>query len=71
MDAILAVCQFLLMFGKMLKPCSDARQEQAMQKFVQCDNDVGHWAAMLSDHHMWAFRRQARVLFADMLTVLD
>jgi hypothetical protein len=34
-DAILAVRQLTLMFGKILVPCSDARTHKAMKQFIQ------------------------------------
>jgi len=39
-DAIFAVRQACLMFGKLNLPCSDARVAAAIDKFVECERDV-------------------------------
>jgi len=39
-DAILAIRQLTLIYGKIALPCSDARVRAAMSAFVKCEQDV-------------------------------
>jgi len=49
-DAILAVRQLTLMFGKMLLPSSDARLRSAMRSYIECEQDV-RWLIVLGLTH--------------------
>ncbi len=71
MDAIIAIRQLTLMFGKILLPCSDARTEDAMAQFVERDNEVGYYARFLSDDSLKEFSDMAQMLFAPLFADVD
>jgi hypothetical protein len=70
-DAILAIRQLTLMFGKIEIPCSDARISQAMSDFVQCEQDVRSADARRTPMQIEDFRRMSALLFAKVFTKLD
>lgn len=70
-DAIIAVRQLTLMFGKILLPCSDARVKSAIDGFVECEQDVrAHDAARTADMKS-EFRQMSRLLWTRMFTQMD
>lgn len=70
-DAILAIRQLTLMFGKVLLPCSDERVEAAMSGYVECDKAVRWHDACRLDSDMEDFRRVASLLFGSMFSKVD
>lgn len=70
-DAIFAIQQLTLLFGKILLECSSERREDAMDKFVQCERDVRASHNMINST-MWSdFERVASLLFADLFSAVD
>jgi hypothetical protein len=71
-DAILAVRQLTLMFGKIGLPCSDARTAKAIQGYIECDNEVKRSDnAPEKAELLPAFLRIADLLFRDMFKAID
>jgi len=70
-DAILAVRQLTLMFGKILVPCSDARTHKAMKQFIQSEQEVRENDAQVSPAMLADLRRVFRMLFGEMCDLLD
>jgi len=70
-DAIQAIRQLTLMFGKVLLPCSNARQEKAFSDFIQCEQDVRDSDRNLSSATLRDFERIGSMLFGDVLAELD
>ncbi len=70
-DSIFAVRQLTLMFAKILLPCSDARVEEAMRKYVECDEEVRSNDSSVSDELLEEFYRVSRILWADVLSDID
>lgn len=70
-DAILAVRQLSLLFGKILLPCSDARVAKAMKGYLECEQDIKQVDNMLSKSDILDFRRVASLLFVDSFTAMD
>lgn len=70
-DAISSIRQLTLLFGKILLPCSDAREKRAMQDYLQCEQDVRMNDMRLSESDYSDFRRMANMLFGDMFSFLD
>lgn len=70
-DSIFAVRQLTLMFGKIAKPCSDARQKRAIQDWLQCESEVRQSDSCLSPEDREAFRSMSLRLFGDTLSALD
>jgi len=70
-DAIHAIRQLTLMFGKILIPCSDARERAAMSGYVQCEKEVRANDARLDESDFSSFRRVSKVLFGDAFSIID
>jgi len=70
-DAILAIRQLTLMFGKMQLPCSDARNAAAMRGYIECEQDVRRSDAELSESDLEEFRIMSELLFGSLFDRLD
>jgi len=70
-DAIFAVHQVTLLYGKILEPCSDARLAKAMDGYIQCENELRSSDSNLSSSLMDDFRRISSLLFKGMFSELD
>ena len=70
-DAILAIRQLTLMFGKILLPCSDARIKGAIDRFIECEKDIKRVDSTLSSADLADFRRVSSVLFGSLFTRMD
>jgi hypothetical protein len=70
-DAIQAVRQLTLMFGKVLLPCSDTREKQAFQSFIQCEQEMRDAQFALDTATLRSFERVSSMLFGDVFSALD
>jgi hypothetical protein len=82
-EAVFAVRQLTLMFGKMLKPCTPAREEAAMAAYIETETELEElWSRhpVRDDSHAPGtklaqarneFTRTARFLFRHVLTSMD
>jgi len=70
-DAILALRQLTLMFGKILLPSSDARFRGAMKGYVDCEQDVRHADILRTSEQRSDFLRVSAVLFSASFTKMD
>jgi len=70
-DAILAIRQLTLMFGKILLPASDRRTADAMRGFVECEQDVRVSDAKRSPLMVREFQRVSDMLFKDIFDDVD
>ena len=70
-DAILAVRQLTLIFSKVLLPCSDVREKDAMDGYVQCDREVKENDALLDSLDFKEFKRMSTLLFRDLFLKID
>jgi hypothetical protein len=70
-DAILAVRQLTLMFSKVLSPCSDARERQAMKDYVLCEQEVRVSDSQISNQQWLDFRRISALLFSTVFSKVD
>lgn len=70
-DAILAIRQLTLMYGKLLLPCSDARERKSMSDYIECEKDIRINDSSLSESDISDFRRMASMLFTDAFTYVD
>jgi hypothetical protein len=68
-DAVFAVRQLTLMYGKIQLDCSDRRISKAFDSFVECEKELRQ--ARLPQSDLDAFHQVSRVLFADMFTKVD
>jgi len=70
-EAIIAIRQLTLMFGKMLLPCTPEREAKAMAEYVQCDKEVNYADSILPDSDLSEFGRVGRLLFGPLFTEVD
>jgi hypothetical protein len=70
-DAILAIRQLTLMFGKILLECSDARVAGAMKGYIECESDIRNSDSARASETMDAFRRISSLLYASAFTEVD
>nr|QDH90430.1 MAG: RNA-dependent RNA polymerase [Leviviridae sp.] len=68
-DSIQAIRQLTLMFGKMEKACSPARQSAAVRNFVKCEQEVR--SLDLSPAELAEFKSMSSVLFAKVFSLMD
>ncbi len=69
--AILAVRQLTLMFEKIDLPCSDARQADAMLRYIQCEKEMASNDKQWSPQQLDDFARVSLLLFREALTLVD
>lgn len=70
-DAIHAVRQITLMFGKIALPCSIEREEAALDRYVECEKDIRSFDAALDDLDRSSFSRISEMLFSGLFTHVD
>jgi hypothetical protein len=72
-EAIRAVRQLAGLFGKIALPCTPARNAIALEKFIECENEVGVTDRRLLDDVSLSMRhrRVAGLLFGGVLSDLD
>jgi hypothetical protein len=70
-DAILSVRQLTLMYSKVLLPCSDAREKDAMTGYVQCEREVKEKDAFFTPDDFREFKRMSSLLFGSIFSEVD
>jgi hypothetical protein len=70
-DAVYAIRQLTLMFGKILLPCSDAREKAAIDGFLKCEQSVKETDASRGPQETEDFHRVSRLLWADLFAAVD
>ena len=74
-DAVFAVRQICLLFGKVNLPCSEARRDAAIRKYVETEVEVSKFVeefeSVNSDVDRQDFRRVSQLLFRDAFTQVD
>ena len=70
-DAVFAIRQLTLMFGKILLPCSDTRKEAAIEGYIKCEQSVKDSDASRGPQETEDFARISRLLWADLFAKVD
>lgn len=70
-EAIFAVRQLTLMFGKMLLPCSDERVAAAFEGYIECEKEVICWERSANSELLQEFKQVSSLLFSDVLARMD
>jgi hypothetical protein len=70
-DAIFAIRQLTLSFGKISLPCSDVRTRKAMDGYIKCEQDVRQFDMNLSKKDLTDFRNMSNLLFSEVFTQMD
>lgn len=60
-DAIRAIRQLTLMYGKLLVPCSDARRKAAFDNYIECEQEVQVARHFEDQRNVADFRRAGRL----------
>jgi hypothetical protein len=68
-DAIHAVRQVTLLYGKLEMECSDARNQEAIDNFVACETEIGN--LVFTEDELLRFNKMRTRLFGDVLSRLD
>jgi hypothetical protein len=70
-EAIYAVRQLSLMFGKILVECSDARNNAAIERYLDCEQEVRQSDSERTEADYLEFTRMSRLLWADVFARVD
>jgi hypothetical protein len=70
-DAIIAVRQLTLMFGKIAIPCSDARVSDALLAYIECENEIKRLDKSRSKSDILDFKRVSSLLFRNVFQAVD
>ena len=68
---IWALRQFTLMFAKISLPCSPAREKSAIERYVDCEQEVRTADASADPDRILRFNRISTLLWADVLSSVD
>jgi hypothetical protein len=70
-DAIFAIRQLTLMFGKIALECSDERVKAAVEGYIECEKQVKVSDKLRSPESYMEFHRMSILLWADILSQVD
>lgn len=70
-DCIHAIRQVTLAFGKILRPCSDARVEKAIVSYLECEKEIRRFDTELTPAKTEVFNKVATLLFGDAFQKVD
>lgn len=70
-EAIRAVRQLTLMFGKMLLPCAPRREAAAIRGYIDCEQEVATWERPSDVSSSKLFEYTSSKLFSSIFTILD
>jgi len=70
-EAILAIRQLTLMFGKLSLPCTPARVASAMSEYVECEKEVRMSDSKITEEDFRDFERVSAMLFQSAFTRID
>ncbi len=70
-DCIHAIRQVTLAFGKILRPCSDARVEKAIVSYLECEQEIRRFDSQLTSAKTEIFNKMSTLLFGDAFQKVD
>lgn len=70
-DAIFAIRQLTLMFGKILKPCTPEREQAAFDQYIEIEKELTAWESKIAGEDLESFRHISQVLFREVFSRLD
>lgn len=70
-EAILAIRQLTLMFGKISLPCTPARRRKAMKGYFKCEQDIKQNDPLVPQALLEDFHRVSSLLFRRVFQVVD
>jgi len=66
-----AIRQITLMFAKIGLECTQAREDDAIRRYVECEQEVRESDAKLEAHRLQSFNRISTLLWGDVLSAVD
>ncbi len=70
-DAIFAVRQLSRLYSKILLPCSDGRQQEAMKRFIECEHELAAVDESIPREARESFERISQLVFSDVFSEMD
>jgi hypothetical protein len=70
-DAIFAIRQLTLAFGKISLPCSNTRVRKAMDGYIKCEQDVRQFDRNLKKKDILEFQTMSNLLFSEVFQQMD
>jgi hypothetical protein len=70
-EAVFAIRQLTLMFGKLLKPCTPEREEKAFDSYIDCEKELRLFEKSVSHVDIDKFQRISDILFREVFTGMD
>ncbi len=70
-DAIRAIRQLTLVFGKVLRPCTSTRTKAAMRQFVRIEEELAEWNSNRFEEYLPYFRKASTLLWADVFAGVE
>jgi hypothetical protein len=70
-DSIFALRQLTLMFGKISVDCSDARRQRAIDKYIECEQEVRDVDSTLPDSSLRELGDMAHLLYGNLFDEVD
>jgi len=70
-EAVFAIRQLTLMFGKILKPCTPEREKAAFDAYIECEQELRAFEASIKNEDREAFRGISNALFREVFTSVD
>lgn len=67
-DSIFALRQLTLLFAKILLPCTLARNEKAIESFLECESDIRRSDRTISHELIEEFKRMSLLIFGDVMS---
>jgi hypothetical protein len=72
LDSIFAIRQLCSLFSKISLPCSDARVKNAMQSYIECENEMREWEKSdLFETDSSEFQRISTLIFGDVFSRME
>jgi len=70
-EAIFFLRQILLLFKKILLPCSSERERRAYDRYIECEEEVTAWERSVTNELLARFSAVSSLLWASDLSVID
>lgn len=70
-NAVFAVRQLTLMFGKLRKPCTPERENAALARFIETEDEIGRLNDVLTSEFLEEFTKASHMIWGSVLEKID
>lgn len=70
-DAVFAIRQLTLMFGKLRKPCTPERENAALRRFIETEDEIGRLDEVLTSSFLKEFTKSSDLIWGSILEKID